>query len=228
MRSRAWIWNSRRPKARWHGPADRHRARPRPGACRELGILGELEPPHAMRLQPVGPPDALNRGDADASCSAIMAPVQWVALRGGSVSVRATTRSAMLAARGGTRDGRVLSRRRPSIPSSAKRSCQRQTQVFDLCVWRMISTVPQPSADKSTIAARQTCFCGALRLPTIAFRRRRSGGVSVIEIPGRMPKTCMRQPPGESPPDLPVRFNPLSCSPFQVAGTIMRCSRSSD
>ena len=42
------------------------------------------------------------------------------------------------------REGRVLSRRRPSRPSSAKRSCQRQTQVFDLPVWRMIAFVPAP------------------------------------------------------------------------------------
>jgi hypothetical protein len=44
------------------------------------------------------------------------------------------------------RVGRVLSRRRPSRPASAKRSCQRQTQVFDLAVRRMISFVPSPSA----------------------------------------------------------------------------------
>ena len=44
-----------------------------------------------------------------------------------------------------------------------KRSCQRQTQVFDLPVRRMISFVPTPSALKRTISARQTCFCGALR-----------------------------------------------------------------
>jgi hypothetical protein len=85
------------------------------------------------------------------------------------------------------------------MPSLAKRSCQRQTQVFDFCVRRMISTVPKPSADKSTISARQTYFCGALRLRMIAFRRRRSDGLSLIEIPGRMPKTRMRRNPWESP-----------------------------
>ena len=39
----------------------------------------------------------------------------------------------------------------------------------------MISTVPSPSADKSTISARQTCFCGvlpsAMRLEAMQVRR---------------------------------------------------------
>ena len=66
------------------------------------------------------------------------------------------------------REGRVLSRRSPSKPSAAKRSCQRQTQVLDLPVSRMIAFVPKPSAVSSTIRARQTCFCGALRSLTRA------------------------------------------------------------
>ena len=45
-------------------------------------------------------------------------------------------RSAMPDPSGGVRDGRVLSRSRPPCPSSIKRSCQGQTQVFDLSVWR--------------------------------------------------------------------------------------------
>src|SRR4051794_15911246 len=65
---------------------------------------------------------------------AIMAEVQWVASAGGSVWVSITTRSAMLEPSGRMREGRVLSRRRPSYPSCMKRSCQRQTQVFDLPV----------------------------------------------------------------------------------------------
>jgi hypothetical protein len=39
-----------------------------------------------------------------------------------------------------------------------KRFCQRQTQVFEVPVWRMISAVPTPSALGSTKVARQTCF----------------------------------------------------------------------
>ena len=45
---------------------------------------------------------------------AIMAPVQWVASAGGSVRVSATTRSMIVDPSGGMREGRVLSRRRPS------------------------------------------------------------------------------------------------------------------
>ena len=89
---------------------------------------------------------------------AIAAPVQWLASCGGSVAVRATTLSMISWPSGGTRDGRVLSRNSPSIPSCAKRSCQRQMQVFDLPVRRMISAVPRPPAESSTISARQACF----------------------------------------------------------------------
>ena len=78
----------------------------------------------------------------------------------------ATTRFATSASSGSIREGRVLSRRSPSKPSSMKRSCHRQTQVFDLAVRRMISFVPSPSAVSKTISARQTCFCEALRSAT--------------------------------------------------------------
>src|SRR6056297_3010353 len=44
--------------------------------------------------------------------------------------------------RGGTREGRVLSRLSPGTPSSRYRFCQRQTVGFDMPVRRMISTVP--------------------------------------------------------------------------------------
>ena len=60
--------------------------------------------------------------------------------RGSIVSV--TTRSATAGSSFGMRDGLVLSRSSPSKPSSAKRSCQRQTQVLDLLVSRMIALVP--------------------------------------------------------------------------------------
>jgi hypothetical protein len=36
--------------------------------------------------------------------------------------------------------------------------CQRQTQVLDLPVSRMIAFVPTPSALNNTICARRTCF----------------------------------------------------------------------
>ena len=64
------------------------------------------------------------------------------------------------------------------MPSFMNRSCQRQTQVFDLPVRRMISLVPTLSALERMIAARQACFCEALRSLVIASSRpraRRSG-----------------------------------------------------
>ena len=63
-----------------------------------------------------------------------------------------------------------------------KRSCQRQTQVFDLPVCRMISLVPTPAADRRTIWARHTCFWGLLRFAATAFRWRRMAGLTVRDI----------------------------------------------
>lgn len=71
-----------------------------------------------------------------------------------------------------------MSRKRPSNPSVAKRSCQRHTQVFDLPVCHMISTVPTPSALSRMISAHQTCFCGALRIG-----RRNGEGYSCAHAP---------------------------------------------
>src|ERR1035437_3740572 len=81
-----------------------------------------------------------------------------------------------------------------------KRSCQRHTQVFDLPVRRMISLVPTPSALNRTISARQTCLFGVLRSRASAFRRRRSAGLRVMEIPVRMRQTRMHPVSWESPP----------------------------
>ena len=72
---------------------------------------------------------------------------------------------------------------------AAVRSCQRQTQVFDLPVRRMISLVPTPSALERMIAARQACFCEALRSLVIASSRPRTDRVIVMEIPVRMRQT---------------------------------------
>src|SRR5829696_4197281 len=80
-------------------------------------------------------------------------PVQCVVSPGGSASVRATIRSPTSGPNGAMRDGRVLSRRRPSTPSAAKRSCQRQTAVLLLPVRRMMAAVPRPSAVASTSGA---------------------------------------------------------------------------
>ena len=107
---------------------------------------------------------------------AIRSAVQWVVSTGGSASVSATTRAATSGPSGGMREGRVLSCRRPAMPSFVNRSCQRQTQVFDLPVRRMISLVPTPSALERMIAGRQACFCEALRSLVIASSRPRTDG----------------------------------------------------
>jgi hypothetical protein len=78
------------------------------------------------------------------------------------------------------------------------RSCQRQTQVFDLPVAAMMAFVPRPSAVRSTIRARQTCFCRVLPSATMASRRRRSAAVTEMEIPLRMPQTRTRRSERES------------------------------
>lgn len=133
-----------------------------------------------------------------AAASAIAAPVQWVASPGGSVWVSAITRSTAAAGSGGTRDGRVLSRNNPSTPAAMNRSCQRHTHVLLLPVWRMISTVPKPAAVSSTIRARQTCFCGLLRLATTASRRARSAALASTTTSLRIPQIRTRREPEES------------------------------
>jgi hypothetical protein len=92
------------------------------------------------------------------AASAIAPPVQCVASGGGSSLVSATRHSAMAESSLGMHEGRVLSRKSPATPSAAKRSCQRQTQVLDLPVSRMIAFVPSPSALSNKICARHTCF----------------------------------------------------------------------
>src|SRR5882672_1468584 len=121
--------------------------------------------------------------------AAISAAVQRVLSPGGGLEVNATTRSATSGPSGAMREGRVLSRSKPTTPSCMNRSCQRQTQVLDLRVRRIISLVPRPSAESSTISARHTCFCGALRSFKITFSRLRSEGFNVMDIPVRMRQT---------------------------------------
>ena len=129
----------------------------------EARVVGQLELAHPVRLQTMGAPIRWTELTLSPAAFAIKAPVQWVVSPGGSPSVSATTRPAASAPSGLMREGRVLSRSSPSKPSSIKRSCQRQTQVLDFPVRLMIAFVPTPSAVNSTISARQTCFCGALR-----------------------------------------------------------------
>ena len=100
----------------------------------ELRIVGKLEGTNAVRRQAMSLPDALNRGQANAATLAINRPVQCVVSPGGSQSVRATTRSATSSGRRGVPGGRVLSRSKPSTPSSMNRACQRQIAMMFLNV----------------------------------------------------------------------------------------------
>src|SRR5258708_1465238 len=108
------------------------------------------------------------RGRLSGARSARGAALQGVAGGGGRANVRGPMRLAIAGLSGGVRDRRVLSRQRPAAPSSRKRCCQRQITVLALPVACMISAVPRPLAVRSTIFARQTCFCGLLRLATTA------------------------------------------------------------
>lgn len=90
----------------------------------------------------MGAPDALDRAGLMPQALASIGEVQCVAASGGPLRVSFTTRSATSAPKGWTRDGRVLSRKSPSTLSCMKRSCQRQTQVLEVPVPRMISCVP--------------------------------------------------------------------------------------
>src|SRR5882757_5732783 len=117
----------------------------------EIWIARELELSVPMRLEPVRFPDATDRAGTDVARLRHQAAVQWVVSVGGSANVSATTRSATSGPNRGIREGRVLSRKRPSMPSSMNRCCQRQTQVLEVPVRRMISLVPTPSALRSTM-----------------------------------------------------------------------------
>ena len=98
------------------------------------------------------------------------------------------------------------------------RSCQRQTQVFDLPVRRMISLVPTPSALERMIAARQACFCEALRSLVIASSRPRTDRVIVMEIPVRMRQTRTATETEESQSGLFCQTKTTRC---QSAGWIL-------
>src|SRR5262249_55070460 len=124
-----------------------------------------------------------------ATALAIAGVLQWVASCGGAWLVSATTRSTVSAGSGGMGEGRGLSRGNRSIPSCMKRSCQRQTTVLPLPTAREMALVPAPSAVRTMIRARQTCFCGLLRLPMIVSSRTRSSAVTMMEIPLRITDT---------------------------------------
>ena len=66
------------------------------------------------------------------------------------------------------------------MPSSRKRSHQRQTVGFDFPVRRMVRAGPQPEPSSRMMRARQTCFCMLRGLPMICSRRACSSPDSLI------------------------------------------------
>jgi hypothetical protein len=79
----------------------------------ELRIVGELELLDPVRLEAMRQMRWTELALMP-TAFAIIEAVQWVASTGGSVRVRAMTRSAISDPSGGMREGRVLSHRRPS------------------------------------------------------------------------------------------------------------------
>ena len=93
--------------------------------------------------------------------------VQRVFLLGGGDCAISTSLFTVASGTGGCPGGRVLSRRRPSTPSSMNRACQRHTVGFAVPVLSMIAIVPKPLLDSRMIRARTACFC--LLLPSFAI-----------------------------------------------------------
>src|SRR6266496_2275772 len=112
-------------------------------------------------------------------------PAETVQLVFGPVT-RPKTSCTVSAGSGALPGLRVLSRSKPSTPSSMNRACQVHTTGFALPDRRMISAVPQPAAVARRIWARHTCFCGAQRSETIASSRWRSARVTLTTIPALM------------------------------------------
>ena len=146
-----------------------------------------------------------------------MPEVQWVASAGGSVWVRATTRSTVSPSMAGIREGRVLSRSRPSYPSCMEAACQRQTQVFDLPVRRMISLSDAVHAQQDDLGSphvlvrRVAILCQGLEpAPASRLERKRN-------LPLRMRKTRMQTGSRESLWDSNVRCDPPEPASAAVA-----------
>jgi hypothetical protein len=112
--------------------------------------------------------------------------VQCVALCGGGFWVKRITSLTFSSDVLGVPGGRVFSRSKPSTPSIMNRSCQRQTQVLDLDVAAMIDVVPAPSALRSTMRQRQTCFYGEDGFEITVSSRDLSSLETLNDIPVRI------------------------------------------
>ena len=136
-------------------------------------------------------------------------------------------RNATSGSSGGMREGRVLSRSRPSTPSAMNRSCHLQTQGFDFPVRRTISTVPAPSAVARMIPARQTCRCRLGRAPAsprrgaLAFRLVRTSP-STPPAAGSAPRAALPSP--KPPTQSPWRLHPAGPASGDFPSALPRTS----
>ena len=122
----------------------------------EHWIARKLERLEPVRPALVGTSGAEGRALTEMPTAAAMAPpVQCVASCGGSVLAKARPRSITVWSSAAMRGCRVLFRTRPPTPAAMHHSCQRQTQVLELPVSRMIALVPRRAADRSTICIGQ-------------------------------------------------------------------------
>ena len=137
-----------------------HRATPFRARLQAPAAYGRTSGTRSSSPRCAAPPAAAHRGSTSTSSGASIVSLRTLGMPrarlGGDAQASATTRSATSGPSGGTRDGRVLSRRSPSTPSLMNRACQRQTQGFDLPVRRMIPAVPKPSAVARMMPARHT------------------------------------------------------------------------
>jgi hypothetical protein len=168
----------------------------------EVRVVGELELPQTVRLQPMGAPDPLHGADADPDLRSHCrrGPMRLFAGRRGEGESDHVLRDGM-------RDGRVLSRSKLSTPASMNRSCQRQTAVLATPACRMISAVPCPSAVSNTIRARQTCFCGLLRSAAMAGKPLTVRGSDIDDGSGAHAPDSHVAPSRENP----KRIRPSEC-----------------
>ncbi len=136
-------------------------------------------------------------------------------------------RNATSGSSGGMREGRVLSRSRPSTPSAMNRSCHLQTKGFDFPVRRTISTVPAPSAVARMIPARPTCRCRLGRAPAsprrgaLAFRLVRTSP-STPPAAGSAPRAALPSP--KPPTQSPWRLHPAGPASGDFPSALPRTS----
>ena len=153
------------------------------------GFVGQLELAHQMRPKTVSTPDPLHRTDADPGRfrHRRAGPVAGRRWRSGQASGPQHVRP-LRAQRLDARWSRLIAPKPRSTPPLPNRSCQRQITVLALPVACMISAVPRPSAVRRTIFARQTCFCGLLRLITTASSALRSAALNLMFL-----RSCILQ-----------------------------------